>query len=323
MTEQAADLLQAGAAGKIGRQRMPQQVRPAHRRIHAGAPQRVIHRAIHDAGADRRAFPQPVQHEHLTRRRARPSIPQVGRQRGPHLGGQGQQRPVTGLTGTHPHGGVTPVQVLQPQPHDLAGPHPQPGHAQDDRPVPQPPRRGRIQRRDQLLQTPRLQMPDQAAPATRHHRDRVLQPVPTQPLHAHEPQERPQARRGQRHRPGPVTAGQVTDEARHVPGAYRRDIRRAAGGHRLQERSRVPPVVKARPLTHAAGAAQMHIESGEHVLNRPPIVTPCHQLLLVSRTNRIQGRLPVMCSYNASQAAGRPAPAPVPPPGLRITTDWA
>jgi hypothetical protein len=182
---------------------MPQQVPSADRRIHPGAPQRVIHRAPHDAGADRCAFSQPVQHEHLTRCRARPPVPQICRHRGPHLSGQRQQRAVTGLAGTDPHGSVAPVQVLQPQPHDLAGPHPQPGHAQDDRPVPQPARRGRIQRRDQLLQAPRLQMPDQAARTTRHHRDCVLQPVPAQPLRAQEPQERPQTRRGQRHRSRP------------------------------------------------------------------------------------------------------------------------
>jgi hypothetical protein len=66
--------------------------------------------------ADRRARPQPVQHEQLPRRGVRAAMLQVVRQRGPHLGAQRQQRAVNGLAGTHPDGGVPPVEALQESP---------------------------------------------------------------------------------------------------------------------------------------------------------------------------------------------------------------
>jgi hypothetical protein len=130
-----------------------------------------------------------VQHEHLPGACIRARVLQVAGQRRTHLAGQRQQRAMTGLAGAHPHGGVAPVDVLQPQLHNLAGPQPQPGHAQDDRPVTQPARRRRLQRDDQLLEPSRVQMPNKTGSAVRHHRDRVLEPVSAQALCAQEPEE--------------------------------------------------------------------------------------------------------------------------------------
>jgi hypothetical protein len=81
----------------------------------------------------------------------------------------------------------------------------QPGQAQDDRPVPQAPRRGRVQRCRQLRETAGVQVPDKPGRAMRNHRDCVLQPVSTQPCRAQEPEERAQRRRPKLHRPRPVT----------------------------------------------------------------------------------------------------------------------
>jgi hypothetical protein len=54
--EQVGDLAQAGApVEQTGGQRMPQQVRPARRRIHAGPHKRGVHGAADDVAADRRA----------------------------------------------------------------------------------------------------------------------------------------------------------------------------------------------------------------------------------------------------------------------------
>jgi hypothetical protein len=65
---------------------------------------------------------------------------QVAGQRRPHLAGQRQQRAVTGFASTHPHSGVAPADIVQPQFHNFAGPQRQSRHAQDDRPVTQPAR---------------------------------------------------------------------------------------------------------------------------------------------------------------------------------------
>jgi hypothetical protein len=115
----------------------------------------------------------------------------------------------------------------------------------------------------------------------RHHRDRVVQPVLTQPGRAQVPEERAQRRRREFHRPGPVAARQDNDKLDHVTGADLRDVQRAVGERRLQERPGEPGVVASSPRTHAAGAAQMHVEAGEHVLQRQSI-TRCHQLCSLS-----------------------------------------
>ena len=286
---------------------MTQQIGPAHRRSHSRTPQCVVHGPPHDAAADRRASPQPVQHEHLARPRAGAAVLQVVRQRRPHLARQRQQRAVTGLADAHPQRGVAPVEILQSQLHDLAGPQPQPGHAQDDRPVPQPARRGRIQRGDQLLQASGVQMPDKTGRTMRHHRDRVLQPVLTQPFRAQEPEERTQRRRSKLGRPGPVTACQAPDEAGHLASVDQRDLGLAVGEHRLQERPDEPGIVAPRPCAHATGAAQMLVEGREHFLQRQSIMR-CHQLLLVFRTDRTQ-EASRLCAATTTAADRRTQPA--------------
>ena len=215
---------------------------------------------------------------------------------------------MTGLAGTYPHHCAAPVEVLQPQLHDLAGPQAQPGHAQDDRPVPQSAGRGGVQRGDQLLEGPGVQMPDKSRRAVRHHRDRVLQPVLTQPLGAQEPEERAQRRRRKLHRPRPVAASQAADEAGHMLDPDLRRSNRPPGEHRLQERARVPGVVEPRPRAHAACAAQMLVERREHFLQREPIVS-CHQLLLVFRADQSQGASR-LCAATTTASKRRTQPAP-------------
>jgi hypothetical protein len=137
----------------------------------------------------------------------------------------------------------------------------------------------------QLLQAPWGQVPDKTGRTARHHWDRILQPILTQPFRAQEPEERAQRRRRQRHRPRPVAASQAADEADHMLNPDLRRNHRAPGEHRLQKRARVPGVVEPRPRAHVAGAAQMLVERCEHFLQPQPVVS-CHQLLLVFRTDR-------------------------------------
>ena len=79
-------------------------------------------------------------------------------------------------------------------------------------------------------------MPNKTGSAMRHHRDRVLQPVLTQPLRAQEPEERAQRRRRELHRPRPIAARQPTDELDHVTWVDTAHPHRAVGEHRPQER---------------------------------------------------------------------------------------
>jgi hypothetical protein len=116
-------------------------------------------------------------------------------------------------------------------------------------------------------------MRDKTGRAVRHHRNRVLQPVLTQPFRAQEPEERAQRRRRQLNRPRPVATRRYRDEADHMPHADLRDHHRAPGEHRLQERAREPGVVAPCPRTHPAGAAQMLVERREHFLQRQSITS--------------------------------------------------
>ncbi len=83
----------------------------------------------------------------------------------------------------------------------------------------------------------------------RNHRDRVLQPVLTQPCRAKEPEERAQRRRRKLHRPWLVTARERADKAVHVARVNPRDLNRAAAARPLQKRPGEPRVVASCPRT--------------------------------------------------------------------------
>ena len=110
-----------------------------------------------------------------------------------------------------------------------------------------------VQRGDQLLEAPWVQMPDKTGRAVRHHRDRVLQPVPTQPRRAQEPEERPQRRRGQLHRSRPVTA---------ESGHRRSQPRPRRGSPRHPPARRRRPPARTRPRTWRSYAVSPHTRRG-------------------------------------------------------------
>jgi hypothetical protein len=108
--EHVGDLLHARPVPEeVASQRVAQQVRPAHRRIDPGMPQRPVHGVTDDLPVDRRPDMLTMHDEDLPGWRLRAPVPQVADQGAPQVGWQRQQRPAPGLAGGHVHGGVAPV----------------------------------------------------------------------------------------------------------------------------------------------------------------------------------------------------------------------
>ena len=95
-----------------------------------------------------------------------------------------------------PDDGPVPVDVVESQPGDVAGPERQPGEQQQGRPVAQPDRRRHVAGRDHALDVVLTDVPGQAlAPEPRHRRDRVDEFRPAEAVGPEETQVHPERNR--------------------------------------------------------------------------------------------------------------------------------
>jgi hypothetical protein len=241
----------AGAgAGTAGR------CRPSRRRRHD-----VLHRA------GRQAAPrgsEPGEHMPVQGVR-RPPVPEPGRDR--LAGARRERHPVLAAAlVVHRDQAGMPVQVVQGQGRDLAGPQAEPGQEHDDGVIPPPGSRGTVAAAQQRGHRLRARRRPPAGPAAAGNmRDRVRQRPGDETADVHEPQQRPQRRRGIPGRVRGLLPGGPDHERGHVrPGQRCRDGK-APG----QERPGIPQVAGAGARCQAPLAGQVAVPLVQEFRGRP------------------------------------------------------
>jgi hypothetical protein len=164
---------------------------------------------------------------------------------------------------------ATPVDVVQAEPGDLAGPQSHPGQQQEHGPVPAPGRGGRVAGSQHRLDLPGFQCPGQPGqrmPGRRRHRAR--QRDGEDAVDVQEAEQRPQRGHGPLGRPG-LLPGPVQHEYPNLAGGQPAQVQAPAAFERtlLQERAGQTDVQRDRrrrqaPLGRQVGAEPVQQQAG-------------------------------------------------------------
>ena len=215
MPQQLADLHQrCPATQQLARRRVPEPMRGHLAESGALAGR---HDDLRDPGRGQRRSRRPHSHEHLSRHDvAGTAVTQIRGQRFADIAWQRQPLNPRSLA-THQQLAGAPLDVVQPQPSDLAAAHPQPHEQQQDREIPAAVGRAGITARNQrayLISVEPARQP--LKPPERDRRHHLRQRPVDQPLDMQEHQQRPQPRHHQLRRPPRPALAVRQHEPEHV-----------------------------------------------------------------------------------------------------------
>jgi hypothetical protein len=186
-----------------------------------------------------------VLHEYPARRRRRALAAQVGDDRAAGVTRQRKHRAAPGLARPQADGAMAPVDVLEMQGGDLAGPESEAGQAAHDRSVPSGTRRGGVAACQQLRELLVAQASrKRGEPPVGDSRDCGVEPLVADAFGAEESEERPPCGADGPHRPRREPAGHGPDTLDHVRGVETPEVDRVVSQGRTNQKAHEACVIE-------------------------------------------------------------------------------